>query len=489
LNRFLKKDRIPETIALIALLGWIGFQASLVLFEMRAFWLDEWFIIANLKSHTSLELWGQLDHSQQFPRLYLQILKWVSEAGHYSYTALRLVPFLVYLISLPLAWWVANFLFPDARWKVWTTFLLFLSYPTALHYSIQVKAYTMEMLAGIAALAQYGLWFRFLRSGKINGWILALSLMGALLLPFLSYSYPMALAPLLVHLVWTSRSRKAAMGLLALHLAGLAGAWFSDIHQVLADTTMKSYWADKMFRAWDPESWKRLFPNLFDFLRVAGNGYAVQVVLGLLLLAGIFRCLKIKRFSEVFLLDGPNPRPFAFMAQGLGVAVLFFLMGKYPLGESRLNCIWAFSFAALAVHGLGWLEKLKISSWLIPSLLGLLSLNAVVNFYMAGVEKVTGKDADTYDLKAYQNIKMGLELAYRENLPVLCLPNLASRRFQEAHPETDWIVRTNPAYIVEKPLILIPLTDPLSWKKVLHGQKVRKAVWLSGEEVKVVDAE
>ena len=69
--------------------------AVTLLWEVRPFWVDEWRIIYNLKFKSEEELWGKLAFMQQFPRLYLSLLKLFTAKLHYSYFSLRLPSFLI----------------------------------------------------------------------------------------------------------------------------------------------------------------------------------------------------------------------------------------------------------------------------------------------------------------------------------------------------------------------------------------------------------
>ena len=57
------------------------------------FWLDEFFIIYNLKLRPLKFLTEELAYNQQFPRIYFYIIQLFSKVFNFSYISLRLIPF------------------------------------------------------------------------------------------------------------------------------------------------------------------------------------------------------------------------------------------------------------------------------------------------------------------------------------------------------------------------------------------------------------
>src|SRR5687768_15935224 len=77
---------------------------SLVLFKIRPFWHDEWRLIYNLKFKSHQQLWGTLDYTQQFPRLYLQLTKAFTALFNYNYFSLRFPAFFLGAANVFLCW-------------------------------------------------------------------------------------------------------------------------------------------------------------------------------------------------------------------------------------------------------------------------------------------------------------------------------------------------------------------------------------------------
>lgn len=74
----------------------------------RVFWLDENFIVLNLKSLKGHALFGPLSNSQAFPRAYLYCIQKIGEPSGFGVYSLRLLPFLFMLAAFFV--WIAVYL-------------------------------------------------------------------------------------------------------------------------------------------------------------------------------------------------------------------------------------------------------------------------------------------------------------------------------------------------------------------------------------------
>ena len=116
------------------------------LVNIKGFWLDEWFILYNIKFRNYPDLFGNLYYAQQFPRIYLCIVKFISELFNYNYFAIRVLPFSIQVINIFLIYFfIGNILFPKCKIKAFLFILFFLSFHTTLFYFSQLKAYTMDI--------------------------------------------------------------------------------------------------------------------------------------------------------------------------------------------------------------------------------------------------------------------------------------------------------------------------------------------------------
>jgi len=105
------------------------------LIQIKAFWLDEWFILYNIKYKTYSELFGNLFYIQQFPRIYLILIKALAEIFNYNYFILRLVPTLMQIINIILiAFLIRKIVFPNNKYKGFLFILFFLSFQITWFY-------------------------------------------------------------------------------------------------------------------------------------------------------------------------------------------------------------------------------------------------------------------------------------------------------------------------------------------------------------------
>jgi len=221
----------------------IVFNAYLVFFEVKAFWLDEWCIIYNLKFTDPGKIWGTLAQNQQFPRLYLYVYQWFTQFFDYSYTALRIVPFLVQVTAIGLFVSLMFSIYANP-WIRCLAVTLFLSSQTVLHYFVQTKHYSMESLASVVALGQ----LMILRE-RASTFQKCLCGFGFFIFPLVSYTYPIVVVPLLcsisLSLIFERNLKVFPIVCLLLIAAGIALAYLTDIHQVLSDHGMANYWGVK----------------------------------------------------------------------------------------------------------------------------------------------------------------------------------------------------------------------------------------------------
>ncbi len=132
----------------------ILYGAAISLFEIKPFWLDEWNVIYNLKTKTYAQLGGKLDYGQQFPRVYLQIIKYITQPFDYSYTSLRLPSFVVHVSGLIFCYILSGRIFGKQNAYRFFWLFIYASYSTSVEYFVQTKQYTMEMLLALVALWQ-----------------------------------------------------------------------------------------------------------------------------------------------------------------------------------------------------------------------------------------------------------------------------------------------------------------------------------------------
>ena len=120
----------------------------------KPFWIDEWRIIYNLKTKNIPELWGPLEYLQQFPRLYLSLVKAFTAAFEYSYWSLRLPSLIVGTSAILLAWRLMWRIYPAGNWLQYLFVMIVVSSQPFTKYYVQVKQYSMDIALSLVAVWQ-----------------------------------------------------------------------------------------------------------------------------------------------------------------------------------------------------------------------------------------------------------------------------------------------------------------------------------------------
>jgi len=167
------------------------------IFNYKAFWLDEWFILSNLKFKSYTDLFGNLDYIQQFPRVYLTLINFFAEVSNYNYFVLRFFPFAFQVSNIILIYFVVrNLVFTKRSVNSLIFVFLFLAYNTTGAYFSQIKHYTAEIFFSLIAIWQY----TYINSDQIKIWSIKhiLFLLALFTGMFFSYSYPIVVSPILI---------------------------------------------------------------------------------------------------------------------------------------------------------------------------------------------------------------------------------------------------------------------------------------------------
>ena len=116
----------------------------------RALWIDEACLVLNILEKTPRQLLGPLDYAQNSPLAFLVSTKYVTMFFGDSEYALRLIPLLAGLATLPLAVWLATKIAranPEARqWSILTGIAMFATAKHLIYYSSEVRHYSLDIL-------------------------------------------------------------------------------------------------------------------------------------------------------------------------------------------------------------------------------------------------------------------------------------------------------------------------------------------------------
>ena len=237
---------------------WVAALAAIVAGAARfvaqpTFWLDEAFVAASLRSPSPSALFAPLEYGQYFPRLYLAAIAAIRELFGYSIWALRLVPFLCFIIAtLMWARLLAKRSQPFAALALLSATMI-IGASFWLDQAIQLKQYTFDVLL---ALVPFLIGDEFFKEALVDGKRKAL-LVSLALGCFLSYTYPFALGARVVGW-YLHRGRRdgwsikasAVIILGASAALGLISIWMTDYRFNINDrAAYLAYWNDCILRS------------------------------------------------------------------------------------------------------------------------------------------------------------------------------------------------------------------------------------------------
>lgn len=460
---------------------------AMAVLPVRPFWIDEWRLIWNLKFKTLPELWGPLEYTQQFPRLYLSLLKGITSAAHYSYASLRLPALLVAVYSMVLAWRLMCRLFPDAGDMLRLLFpLIIVSSQVFTDYIVQTKHYEMELFLAILVLWQGVELIQLSRRGIRSRSRYVMLCLSMLLAPPFSYTYPIAIAPLLAigsykafGLLRKGNHRRAGLLLLPLlcSLCGISVFYITDVSQLMADEEMHRYWAYRMASVGLVES---LF-RVWYFFAALGAGAVFEVIFGALGItafgAATIRSRGILRSRSGTLLEWLQ-----MYSVGLVVLVLLlFATGRLPLGEAKFNAFCVPAMSLLIVVFLQWLRMRAVILTCIISVVLYAGLagNLVTVFYNAFFAPEYARR-----MAIYRVTEKAILQAQRRGAPLYVTPDVAwPDEIVHVVPHlknmtADAVLKTWPAYDMQQALPVTAVRDTAEGRHLAlsRGSGAREAM-------------
>lgn len=454
----------PEKIARIATIATlsfiIGWGAVMVFAQVKPFWIDEARVIYNLKFRNAAMLWGQLDYLQQFPRVYLQLVKLFTAAFDYNYTSLRIPSFIVGTSLILFSYRLMNKLYSIANYNRFLFILILISASTFTDYYVEIKQYTMDLLLGFVAIWQLLELVQINSNKSTTQARYVLLCTSFLAIPFFSYTYPIAIAPaFMIQLTFSTitlmdkdiQSGKIAIlakQLFPLFLCGLSIAVFYliDVNQLMGDKDMHQFWGHLMMKnGFSLSVFAYGFYNLFAEI---GSGMLYWYIFGILgvisFLSGAYHFLKyrwdnsiahIMQFYSILLLI---------------IMIILFLGGKYPLGEPRLN---AFAIPAISMLIIRFLDHLKEGNYkkISGSISAILFLGLIGNIFTTCYVSFT-EPAYAKKMNIYRATERAIQLAEQQNIPIMVTPGVVwpyDKTINYPYHNTvpgDWVLKTFPAY-------------------------------------------
>src|SRR3990167_5123788 len=209
----------------------------------KPFWLDEWSSLFNLKNLAYSNLFGPLLESQEFPRIYLAFMKYLAEKSNYSPILLKIPATIFGILSLVTVYFISKKIYKTDNFFSTFFILLILANNVVLYNFTQLKAYSGDLFFALIAIIQF---FYLLNNNKIfTFWSPLILLIG----PILSYTYPIAVSPVVLLYFFQifnfkTSAHNSIKSLLCLvcFFIGCAIVWFTDLKFVLTDSNMYNCW-------------------------------------------------------------------------------------------------------------------------------------------------------------------------------------------------------------------------------------------------------
>ncbi len=513
----------PEKIVKAATIGIViyllCFGVAMAFFPIRPFWNDEWRLIYNLKFKTNQQLWGQLDLLQQCPRVYLTLLKKFTSFFDYSYTAMRLPALITAIASIFLLLHLKKKIVPGNSIYSYLFILILISSQTFTDYLVQVKQYEIEIFVCLLALWQLVTLLEICDDGmqvsKSKYFLLCFTFAVA---PFFSYTYPIAVAPVIpIVILYAASVRKKQTGatdninLLTLFIplivvfVAIIIFYIVDVKQLMADSRM--YTSYRRMLGHDKDE-GHIIENFWKFFSLLGSGLMFEVIFGALGISAF--CYGIYRLAKTKMQEYTKEDYFKLYAVVLSLLTLALIFsGKLMGGVARLT---AFTVPSISILIISFIEDLK-TKYRYGKLANVLA--AVVFLGLYGNVVTTYINMFTYPeysnrIKTYWNSGKALKLARLGKMPILITDGVrgdkiinhdtipGQMRFNTITPEqiagadtlcAEVVLKVNPEYKTWDPIPVYWLPDT-KWTAEYMLQlphEVRTAMVCDGINFKILN--
>ena len=464
-------------ITIATLIFNICIGAVLVAARVKPFFVDEWFIIYSLKTKTPAELFGQLAFMQQFPRVYLALIKYFTSVLDYSYFSIRLLPFLASCGVIILSYRLMKKMYNEAVFTRYLFILILISSFTFTEYFVEMKQYTMDILLSLLALWQLHAILSLKGVQKLKTGRYLLLCTGFLIVPFFSYTYLLAIAPaygvLALQMITVLKSEAPAVEKrntivrqiipLITGAIGISFFYMLDARQLANDKCMYDRWSFLL-----PGSENKFYSfcsTFYAFFSQLGSGIVYENIFGVLgILSFVYGVVSVVRdyLKKAYTTD-EWLRLYSCLL--LLMTFVLFLCKKLPLGTPRLNVFTIPSIAILIIYFLNSLSlKLRggFAGKLIPVIL---YLGLTGNVYSCYVNLFTNPDYKK-QMAIFVSTEKAIQLARDKKLPILITPGV-SFPYEQATADAGapdpavWVLKTFPAYKMEEhlPVYAIPNMD------------------------------
>ncbi len=345
----------------VACISWFIFLCLLHYFSQRPLWLDENFILENIKSLNLGETLGPLKNCQAFPRIYLIVIKYLSQKFNYNTLSLRFFA----LISMLSAFFIWAKIYKRELPYKWHSLLALFSFASSYYlsyYASELKHYSMDVLV-IGIFCLYLAYQKQYLDKRLSKFFIITTL----LLPFtifFSYSSFFIFWIVIYNFLFIVKKNPKVFTLLIIYafmcLLFIIFVFSFDLKYTLSDQALFSYWKDYFlctnsfycFIKSFTEGLRRLsvwwFGNSAFFRRVAS--FLIPFFIFSLFGYGI-KSIRKNKF-----------RLWDIDALALIIFLELFILGivkKYPFTGERITLFFAPFVFFMIVKGISFLKKNK----------------------------------------------------------------------------------------------------------------------------------
>ena len=488
-----KAIRIAGIIILSLMVCW---GLVLILFPIKPFGVDEWRIIYNIKFRRADQLWGPLDFMQQFPRVYLQLVKRFTATLDYSYFSLRFPSWVAGSMTIFFAHRLITGIIKDNAATALLFVLIIIASPSFTDYYVQVKQYTMDVLLSVAAIWQLLQLTKLAKGGSLPTGRYALLCSSMLTVPFFSYTYVIVIAPVFAVIFLTILKERADTNaeklrcLLRAAIPALLGAaalavfYLADAAQVMKDQNMHMYWQYRMMP--HPFDLALFFLRFYNLFSRTGAGLLFEIVFGILGIASFINaCIKCGQSLRKAGFE-TNDVLCWYCVLTVLLVMLLFAAGKMPIGETRLN---SFILPVVGMTIVLFIDSLTRSNAgkLPGNILAWVLLAAATGNIVSSAINDQTNDIHNRTLSIYHHTEKAIQLASAKNLPIFITPAIACPNEKHVNfPESnvparvlcyppgyvnvcgtgmkdnipgEWVLKTFPAYRADQPVPVYSVYD------------------------------
>lgn len=234
-------------ILFILCIIWFIVLCLLHYFSSRPLWIDENFVLENIKNLNSKQILGPLGNCQYFPRIYLLLIKLFSQKFNYQVLSLRFFP-LIAMISAFLVWLKIYKKELLSRWQYLLILFSFASVYYMSYYAAEFKHYSMDLLTvGLFCLYFYHQKELINNNKPLNSGFVIVTLLLPLTILF-SYSSFFVFWTVIYNFLFIKRKNLKFIATLAGYIITcslvMAFVYWIDLRHTFGAKVTFSYWHD-----------------------------------------------------------------------------------------------------------------------------------------------------------------------------------------------------------------------------------------------------